>query len=88
MRTNGQFAFGESTPPEREEFLSLGPPSDRLYKQGKCGVCKIPLFGLKPKKRAYCGLCLKHTRDETAKKYASSAATPDAPALFPMEGGE
>lgn len=33
----------------------VGPPSDRLYRQGTCRACQIPLFGGDPKPREWCG---------------------------------
>ena len=35
------------------ERLSVGKPP--LYKQGKCMICKIPLFGKEDKDRNVCG---------------------------------
>lgn len=44
-----------------EEPASLpphaGPPNDRLYKQGICKGCEIPLFGGDPIAREWCGEC-------------------------------
>ncbi|MGI9490460.1 MAG: hypothetical protein ACR2RF_32125 [Geminicoccaceae bacterium] len=44
-------------PLEPEPLLSVGPPNDRLFKQGKCLICEIPLFGGEPITRDYCGEC-------------------------------
>ncbi len=40
---------------ETGDFLYVGPERDRLYKQGKCRVCGIPLFGKEPIERDVCG---------------------------------
>ena len=39
----------------------------RLYKQGMCADCGIPLFGRKPHRRALCGHCQEqHSGGEAA----------------------
>jgi hypothetical protein len=38
-----------------EHLPGVGPPGDRLYLQGKCRVCRIPLFGRQPETRDLCG---------------------------------
>lgn len=43
--------------PDEPEFKSVGPPNDRLYLQGKCKTCEIPLFGGEQVTREYCGEC-------------------------------
>lgn len=35
-------------------FLFVGPPGDRLYKQGKCRVCEIPIFGKETVRKDLC----------------------------------
>ena len=47
-----------STRDQAEELPSVGPPSDRLFKQGRCRDCGIALFGGEPMKRDICGDCL------------------------------
>jgi hypothetical protein len=37
------------------EFLSVGPPKDRLYKQGPCRVCHVAVFGKLAVKKMTCG---------------------------------
>lgn len=37
--------------------LHVGPPNDRLFKQGVCKGCSIPLFGGDPIEREWCGEC-------------------------------
>ena len=61
------------TEEDRQEFLSVGPPSDRLFKQGKCQLCKIPLFGLEPKKRTYCGTCRQSLLNPSDRMYTEKA---------------
>lgn len=39
----------------KDKFLHVGPPHDRLYKQGICRVCKITMFGKLAAKRIVCG---------------------------------
>ena len=39
------------------ELASAGPRNDRLYKQGTCRGCRIPLFGGEPIRREWCGDC-------------------------------
>lgn len=46
-----------STRDQAEELPSVGPPSDRLFKQGKCRACGVPLFGREPVRRDICGMC-------------------------------
>lgn len=36
-------------------MLSVGRTPDVLYKQGRCRVCGIPLYGPLPKRRYLCG---------------------------------
>ncbi len=38
-----------------DDWVWAGPPNDRLYKQGLCLICKIPLFGAEKKRRNVCG---------------------------------
>ena len=40
-----------------QELKSVGPETDKLYLQGKCQICEIPLFGRGPKQRDFCGEC-------------------------------
>ena len=42
---------------ERSTLVSVGQPSDRLFKQGVCKGCRIPLFGGEPIRRDWCGAC-------------------------------
>lgn len=47
----------------QHRHLSVGPPGDKLFKQGTCKDCGIPLFGKEPISREVCGLCLTETVD-------------------------
>ena len=60
MYKRGAYAFGDRTDKaaaKREEFITVGPASDQLFKQGMCKLCRIPLFGREPVKRDICGIC-------------------------------
>ena len=48
---------GRRKEPSPPPPLHVGPPNDRLYKQGKCQGCEIPLFGGNPSPREWCGDC-------------------------------
>lgn len=48
--------YGESFEPELQ-LKSVGPPNDKLFLQGKCLICEIPLFGGQEIRRDYCGEC-------------------------------
>ena len=37
------------------DFLYVGPPGDRLYKQDTCRVCKIVIFGKQAVHKDLCG---------------------------------
>lgn len=48
---------GRRSEPDPAPLPHVGPPNDRLYKQGKCRGCEIPLFGGDPSPREWCGEC-------------------------------
>jgi hypothetical protein len=48
---------GHKKEPDPAPLLGVGPPNDRLYKQGICAGCQIPLFGGDPSPREWCGEC-------------------------------
>jgi hypothetical protein len=36
---------------------SIGPLGHELFKQGKCRLCKVSLWGYRPEPRWFCGHC-------------------------------
>ena len=44
-------------PQTETRFPSVGKPGHELYRQGKCKVCEVPLFGYRPESRKLCGHC-------------------------------
>ena len=36
---------------------SVGPPGHELFKQGKCRLCEVSLWGYRPEPRELCGRC-------------------------------
>ena len=56
---------------KEHDFKSVGPENGKLFLQGKCVLCQIPLFGNDPKKRDFCGDCqqiVRFAREDTQDK--------------------
>jgi hypothetical protein len=83
-------SFDKQPPPHIGGLIGVGPPRDRLWKQGICWVCHTTIFGREPIEKNLCGLPSCQTKDdETAAKivanprYRPGSAARKNPCVYP-----